>query len=106
MQGWTVYVDTNWDFAYTAGTDIEVSQQGPLSPAIAVLTNDTSSDATSHYLMFSGSGFLRNGDGTFASRMLEIGNGSGVRRIIANPAGRLRVCNPATETGCNTTDSF
>lgn len=108
-RGWTVYVDVNWDFSYLAGTDIQITQQSQLSPSISIVTNSTPNDAVSHYLMFSGSGFLRNVDGSFgASRALQLGNGSESRFVIVNPAGRVRVCNPATApTGsCDATDAF
>ena len=106
-QGWITYADTNWDFAYTGGTDILVSQQGALSPSIAVASDGTMVDATSHYLMFSGAGFLRNADGSFgASRSIELTNSTGRRFVIVNPAGRMRVCNPANESNCDATDSI
>ena len=107
--GWTAYVDVNWDFDYTAGTDIQITQQAQLPASVTVATNSTPSDAISHYLMFSGSGFLRNADGSLgSSRALQFGSGSERRFIIVNPAGRVRVCNPVTApTGsCDATDSF
>lgn len=108
-RGWTAYVDVNWDFDYLAGTDVQITQQAQLPASVTVATNSTPSDGISHYLMFSGSGFLRNADGSLgSSRALELVNGSERRFIIVNPAGRVRVCNPVTApTGsCDATDSF
>lgn len=106
-QGSITYADVNWDFAYTGGTDVQVSQQGAMSGSIDVSSDGTPSDSTSHYLMFSGAGFLRNADGTFGtSRSIALTNGSETRFVIVNPAGRMRVCNPARESSCSAADSI
>jgi type IV fimbrial biogenesis protein FimT len=106
--GWTVYADTDWDFAYTAGTDIEVVSQNALPASIAIASDSTPIDST-HYLMFSGAGFLRDKTGSFgSSRAVEMRNDINQRRfIIINPAGRMRVCDPDKETtSCTASDSF
>lgn len=107
-QGWSVYVDSDWDFVYSASTDVMVSQWAPMSSKIAVTTNTTDADATSRYLMFSASGFLRNASGAIGvARVIELTNTDGERRIVlASPAGRVRVCNPATDAACTTSDAF
>jgi type IV fimbrial biogenesis protein FimT len=106
-QGWVVFVDADWDFLGTSSTDIQVSTQGPIPSAIVVNYNGAPSDANSHYLMFNGAGFLRDTNGSFgASRAIELKSGTESRFIIVNPAGRMRVCNPARESNCNSADAL
>ena len=108
-QGWTAYVDTNWNSTYDAGTDIQVVQQGAMPASIAITSDGTPNDATSHYLMFSGAGFMRdNTTGAFgSSRSIQLSSSAGGSRfVIVNPAGRMRVCNPDTESNCSAADSL
>jgi type IV fimbrial biogenesis protein FimT len=108
-QGWTAYVDTNWNSTYDAGTDVQVVQQGAMPASITIASDGTPSDATSHYVMFSGAGFMRdNTTGAFgSSRSIQLSSSAGGSRfVIVNPAGRMRVCNPATESNCSAADSM
>ena len=54
------------------------------------------------YVMYNGSGFTRLTGGGFQAGTLELVSVNGtIRRVIAEPAGRIRVCNPLVDTGCN-----
>jgi Tfp pilus assembly protein FimT len=67
-----------------------------MATGVTVQTNVATSDATSHYVMFSGSGFVSN-DTTGAvigSQALGLQNSNGSRLVIINGSGRLRVCTP------------
>jgi type IV fimbrial biogenesis protein FimT len=106
-QGWVVFVDGDWDFLGTSSSDIQVSTQGPIPSRIVINYNGAPTDATSHYLMFNGAGFLRNTDGSFgSSRSIELKSGTESRFVIVNPAGRMRVCNPQKEQNCTSADAF
>lgn len=104
--GWVVFVDVDSDLARGAG-DIEVSQQpaipGTLSVVVSADANAFNDTATSRkYVMYNGSGFMRQTGGGFQAGALELESVTGAkRRIIAEPAGRLRVCNPDADTGCD-----
>lgn len=101
--GWIVFVDANANQVYDSGTDTVVLRQGPIPGTVTLTGSDNFVDAGAHYALFSGSGFMRLKTGGFKSSALDLTNGSETRRVIANPAGRLRVCKPA-DAGCNTTD--
>lgn len=113
-KGWMVFVDVNNDLAYTDGTDVLVSRQAAMPSTVTVTIsgaatafNDAESGgalAGKKYAMFNGSGFMARPSVAFmtASGVLDLTNGTESRRIIANPAGRLRVCKPS-ETGCTGT---
>lgn len=110
-KGWMVFVDVNNDLTYTDGTDLLVSRQAAMPgnvtvtiSAAATAFNDAESGgalAGTRYAMFNGSGFMARPGVAFmtTSGVLDLTNGIESRRIIANPAGRLRVCKP-TEAGC------
>ena len=104
--GWVVFVDVDSDLARGAA-DLEVSQQPAIPGTVGVVVsadanafNDT---ATSRkYVMYNGSGFMRQTGGGFQAGALELQSVNGAkRRVIAEPAGRLRVCNPDADTGCD-----
>jgi len=98
--GWFVFIDTNNDQTYTAGTDIIIQVQNTLPSSISA---SGLVDGTRHYARFSGAGFLRKLDGSFGlTTSIDFSNASETRKVIAAPAGRFRVCKPA-DAGCNTT---
>lgn len=106
-KGWIVFVDVNSNLAQDAG-DIEVSRQVGIPPTVTVAINAVSNGFTDPgsgdmYAMFNGAGFMALKDNSFQSGVLELTNGDETRRIVANPAGRIRVCKPA-DAGCNGTD--
>lgn len=101
--GWRVFVDNDSDAvsgSISAGAnDTVVSQQDALPAGVGVASSSFPTDGSGAYVMFTGSGMMTDIGGTFGDRSLELTNGAESRRIIANPAGRLRVCKPS-ETGC------
>jgi type IV fimbrial biogenesis protein FimT len=106
--GWMIYSDVDWDFAYTAGTDVQIYTQAAVAPTLSVDVDTTASDATSHYIMFSGAGFLRNqSGGTASSAAVEFKSSTGEKRlVIVSPAGRMRVCNPDKDANCTSSDTL
>lgn len=101
--GWRVFVDTDSNVvsgSISAGTgDTIVSEQAALPATVGITSSSFPVDGTAAYVMFNGSGSMTNIDRTFSDRSIVLTNGTESRRIIANPAGRLRVCKPS-ETGC------
>lgn len=101
--GWQVFVDNDSDAvsgSISAGAnDTVITEQAALPASVGMTASSFPSDGTTAYVMFNGSGTMTDIGGTFADRSLELTNGPESRRIIANPAGRLRVCKPG-ETGC------
>lgn len=108
--GWRVYVDTNNDQTYTAGTDILIQQTGALPTYLSVTANSTAT-GTAPYVMFDGSGFPRASTGEFGAMTMSINRNdnsalvdspSGTRRVILAPTGRIWVCRPSssTDTSC------
>lgn len=101
--GWKVFVDADSGVTSASvvpsGSDVIVSEQAALPSAVTV-TSSSFGDGSTTYVMFNGSGFMTLIDKTFADKSLEISNGTDRRRVIANPNGRLRVCNPA-DAGCS-----
>ena len=112
--GWRVYVDVNGNSSYEASADILVTEQRELPATVLPSIGpgaDGFSDGSHLYAMFVGSGFMRLANGSFKSSALDFKSSytDERRRIIANPAGRLRVCNPGNashpaDPGCNATD--
>lgn len=102
--GWQVFVDadssvTSGSIAPAAG-DLVVAQQAALQNGVVVTASSFPVDGTTAYVMFNGNGSMTLLDKTFQPYgSLELTNGTESRRIIANLAGRLRVCKPS-ETGC------
>ena len=104
--GWTSYVDGDWDnLNNTSGVDITLSTQGPLTQV--TISNDTTPSDSTHYVMFSGAGFLSSTSGT-ATNLATVAfyNGVETRLVIMEGSGRMRVCNPATDTTCTATNVF
>ena len=100
--GWVVYVDTNNNQTFDAATDLLIVKQDALPSA---MTATGMADGTSHYVRFSGSGFMSKIDGSFGlTNAIDFSNGGKTRRVIASPSGRFRVCDPVADTvSCNTT---
>lgn len=98
-KGWVVYVDMNGDQSYQLGTDITVAKTDPIPSTVTVVP------AGGMYLKFNGAGFLVTlANAMAANWQLDFNSVTGEgRRIIANPAGRLRVCKsaPVADTGCS-----
>lgn len=100
--GWLVYSDSNWDQAFTAGTDPVILQHDALSTDLTVLTPGAAGGPNSlvdGYLMFNGSGYPRLKDGSFSNGQIEIKTTDRRRKIIFDQVGRVRSCIPGS-TGC------
>jgi len=98
--GWLVYVDKNANQTYDAGTDLLILKQDALPSTIAATGL---ADGTSHYVRFSGSGFMAKLDGSFGlTSSIDFTNATETRRVVVSPAGRFRVCKPS-DAGCDTT---
>lgn len=108
-KGWIVFVDNGSSAnALDAGDDV-LSCEPKVPEAVTAVTGSAPEGFKDPgngklYLMFNGSGYPRLVSGAFQSSSLDFTNGSETRRIISNPAGRLRVCKPA-DAGC-TADSL
>jgi type IV fimbrial biogenesis protein FimT len=103
--GWNVFVDLDKNAAYNASTDYLVMSEARIPSRITtpVVTGVSRfSDGTNSYVLFNGSGFPRLSNGSFAtSSSLEFFFDSTLRRrVIMNPAGRMRVCDPVVVSGC------
>jgi type IV fimbrial biogenesis protein FimT len=105
-KGWIVFVDTNQDGLYTAGTDRIVLTREAL-PGYFTVTGTDSASASPSYIMYDGSGFLRTTAGSSATNTtLSISrndlSGSAsyaqIRRLKVALTGRIRVCTPASST--------
>lgn len=105
-KGWRVYVDTDMDKSYTAGTDLLVTTVAPA--ADNVVTNETVLNASVGNLIgFDATGFLlgRNaGRVVFASSLVPSSEfRKGVKLSIT---GRARICTSTTgDNGCAGTDN-
>lgn len=103
--GWVVFVDVDNDGSQ-GSNDVVVTRHEALATTLAVSVSAAApafADGSTKYLSFNGSGFLRLNSGSFPpASALDITNTSETRRVIVNPAGRLRVCKP-TDSGCTIT---
>ena len=102
-KGWVVFVDNDASQSLNSGDDVLSCE--PKVPAAVTAVAGSAPEGFKHadgkfYLMFNGSGYPRLLSGAFqSSASLDFTNGDETRRIISNPAGRLRVCKPA-DSGC------
>lgn len=100
--GWLVYSDSNWDQAFTAGTDPVILQHDALSTDLTVLTSGAAGGPNSlvdGYLMFNGSGYPRLKNGNFSNGRIEIKNTGRTMTLIFDSVGRVRSC-VTNSTGC------
>lgn len=108
--GWVAFVDVNSNVSATAlsmdAGDIELARGAALPASVAIDTTSATSFVHSgvQYAMFNGSGFMSLIGGGFPANggdSLDFTNGSGqTRRVVANVAGRVRVCKPS-DPGCS-----
>lgn len=93
--GWMIFTDTNWDNAYTAGTDTLVAQH-PAIPARAGITVTVNgglpNSLSANYLLFNGSGFPKLQSGAFSNGSIVFNNVDRSTTIIYSQAGRIRSC--------------
>jgi type IV fimbrial biogenesis protein FimT len=101
-KGWLVFVDNDGSQTINSGDDV-LSCEPKVPEAVTAVTGAApegfQDPGGTLYLMFNGSGYPRLLSGAFQSSSLDFTNGDSTRRIISNPAGRLRVCKPA-DAGC------
>jgi type IV fimbrial biogenesis protein FimT len=104
--GWTVYVDSNFSQSYDSG-DVLITSHAAI-PSTIVSQNDTLTGNAAHYVEFSGAGFaITNANAPALSGGLDFYSAAvnQKRRVLVDPAGRMRVCDPndTTQTGCAVT---
>ena len=104
-QGWTVFVDRDGDRKPGAGDEI-LSVHGPLAPGLRVDFSFTQS-APPQYIAYNGAGRSCSDTNGNASRLgtLSLFHGEHIRRIRINMLGRVRLCNPARDEGCEGADA-
>jgi type IV fimbrial biogenesis protein FimT len=100
-RGWTVFVDRDGDRAPGPGDEI-LQVHGPLPPGVRIDFSFTQS-APPQYIAYNGAGRSCSDSGGNASRLgtLSLFHGEHVRRIKINMLGRVRVCNPVRDDGCD-----
>ena len=106
--GWIVFVDTNRNMVYDAGTDTLVVTQGVLRDYLNV-TGNGSATGTSPYVLYDASGYSKLANGTFAALTLNVSrtdvSGTDVfaqtRRIKIASTGSMRTCKPTSATDAN-----
>lgn len=96
--GWFVFVDTNWNNQYDAGTDELVISHNAL-PGDLTVTPLAGSTLASGYLLFNGGGFPRTKTNTQANGTLTIATDGRSTNVIVDNSGRLRTCKVGT-SGC------
>lgn len=99
--GWDVFVDMDNSLDLTAA-DVRLGAQSdkPSDVGVTVTT-------TLPYVMFSGSGFPRKTDGSFANGTFTLtipGSGETARSVVLANTGRVRVCDP-NKDGADCPDS-
>lgn len=99
-QGWTVFVDRDGDRQPGPDDDI-LSVHGPLPPGVRVDFSFTQS-APPQYIAYNGAGRSCSDTNGNASRLgtLSLFHGEHIRRIKINMLGRVRLCNPERDDGC------
>lgn len=100
-QGWTVFVDRDGD-RQPGPLDELIAVHGPLAPGLRVDFSFTQS-APPHYIAYNGAGRSCSDSNSGASRLgtLSLFHGGQTRRIKINMLGRVRMCNPARDDGCD-----
>ncbi len=105
-KGWIVFVDTDLDGVYTAGTDQLLFTRDALPSYIAVTGTDSAA-LTPSYILYNGSGFLRTTAGASATNTTlsiarnDVSGSVGyaqIRRLKVALTGRIRVCTPTSGT--------
>jgi type IV fimbrial biogenesis protein FimT len=109
--GWNSYVDGDWDTLGTSSVDIQISKSLPLPSTVTVSNDTTPSDATSHNIMFTGAGFMAIAAAAAlpapnSKAAVSFYNGTDTRIVIMEASGRMRVCNPASDTTCSAANTF
>ncbi len=100
-RGWTVFIDRDGDRAPGPPDDV-LAVHGPLPQGVRIAFSFTGS-AAPQYIAYNGAGRSCSDGGSNASRFgtLSLFHGAQVRRIKINMLGRVRMCNPARDAGCD-----
>lgn len=99
--GWIVFVDTNWNNAYDAGTDELVMSHDALSNDLSA-TPAAGTTLAAGYLLFNAGGFPRTKTSTETNTpngSLTLATTGRSTNVIVDNSGRLRTCKVGT-TGC------
>ena len=103
--GWTLFIDRNRDFAYSAADLLVHAQASP--PQALTLSGTGSASGASPYLLFDASGYSRTKAGGFAAVTLHIERKDEpstfdyTRLVKISQTGRPRSCKPATSSDSN-----
>ena len=107
INGWQVYVDGDWDNVNGGSADVQILTQDALPTSVTIGDNNSASDSTSHYVLFNGAGYARDtGNASYSTAVRFTSTVAGSRIVKISPSGRMRVCNPASDTTCTLTDTF
>ena len=100
-RGWTVFIDRDGD-QRPGPLDEVLAVHGPLPPGLRVDFSFTAS-APPQYIAYNGAGRSCSEGNSNASRLgtLSLFHGGQIRRIKINMLGRIRLCNPARDGGCD-----
>jgi type IV fimbrial biogenesis protein FimT len=113
-KGWAVYVDSPVnnpdgttsppDQIPSAASDVIIFTSGPIPDGFVVSTAFTESNTNKQYISYIGTGRTRTNASAQQPQLgtLSFTLGNQTRRIKINFLGRARVCNPETDTTCNT----
>lgn len=103
-RGWTVFVDRDGDRVPGPGDEV-LLVHGPVPEGIRIDFSFTQS-APPQYIAYNGAGRSCSDTGGNASRLgtLSLFHGGQLRRIKINMLGRVRICNPARDDGCDGAD--
>jgi len=99
-RGWTVFLDRDGDRAPGPGDEV-LAVHGPLPDGVRIDFSFTQS-APPQYIAYNGAGRSCSDTGGNGSRLgtLSLFHGGQIRRIKINMLGRVRICNPARDAGC------
>jgi type IV fimbrial biogenesis protein FimT len=100
-QGWTVFIDRDGDHVSGPGDEV-LAVHGPLPEGLRIGFSFTQS-APPQYIAYNGAGRSCSDTSSSASRLgtLSLFHGEHIRRIKINMLGRVRLCNPARDDGCD-----
>ncbi len=102
--GWALYTTAMPRMRATPATpgtdDVLITVSPPAVPSVdfAFISSQKGVDTISYAPV----GYSRTSNGAPLSGTLTIASGAHVRRVRINLAGRVRVCNPATDRSCGT----
>lgn len=100
-RGWTVFIDRDGDRRPGTGDEV-LAVHGPLPEGVRIRFSFTQS-ARPQYIAYNGAGRSCSDTNSGASRLgtLSLFHGEESRRIKINMLGRVRLCNPARDDGCD-----